>query len=394
MFERYPFGKLISVLLSGLLTCASTFAQQPEEFRWHGFFSQGVIHTDENNFFGDSTDTSSDFRDVGLGFSWQPHDRLLFSAQGLYRDAGKTSPNGVNVDYALVNYSVINRLDFGLGIRVGRVKNPYAFYSETRDVAATRPSVLLPVSIYVPAFRDIFHSSDSVILSGYKEVGDLLINFDLLRGAVPFDDRSERLLIPVPQAASIEDDKLWAARSIVEYDGGRIRLGVTYVKFDAQIDTTPGMIFPGDLDTDAYILSFEYNWENVQFTSEYLRADYVYAGVFAPGLTTEREAEAYYFQLGWRLNEKLRVFGRYDVHYADRNDKSGDRQLLLGRPKSDGFTKDVVVGAQYRFTKDWMLAGEVHQLKGTSVLPASENENASKVKEDWNLYTLQLSYKF
>jgi len=394
MFERYPFGKLAGVLLSGLLVCASAFAQQPEELRWHGFFSQGVIHTDENSFFGDSTDTSFDFRDVGLGLSWQPHDRLLFSAQGLYRDAGKTSPNGVNVDYALVNYSLINRLDFGLGLRAGRVKNPFAFYNETRDVAATRPSVILPVSIYAPAFRDIFHSSDSVMLSGYKEAGDWLINFDFLRGEVPFDTRSERLLIPVSQPGSIEDNKLWVARSIVEYDGGRIRFGLTYFTFDSRLDTTPGLIFPGDLDVDTYILSFEYNWESLQFTSEYMRIDSIYQDVFVPGLESKRESESYYLQLGYRVNEKLRMFGRYDVYYANRKDKSGNGQLVFGRPKSDGFSKDIVVGAQYHFADNWMLAGEVHHFKGSASLGVIENPDASNVKEDWNLYTLQLSYKF
>jgi len=396
IFERYLFGKLVGTLLSGLLACAGVYAGEHSDLRWHGFLSQGVIHTDENNFFGDSTGTSVDFRDVGVGFSWQPQDRLLFSTQALYRDAGGTSPNGVSVDYALVNYSLINKLDFGLDVRAGRVKNPLAFYSETRDVAGTRPSVILPVSIYAPAFRDIFHSSDSGMLSGYKEAGNWLINLDLLRGTVPFDERSGRLLIPVAQPGSIEDSKLWMARSIVEYDGGRIRFGVTYFKFNARLDTVggPGRINPGHLDVDTRILSFEYNWENLQFNSEYMRIDSIYKGIFVPGLDVKRESESYYVQLGYRFNEKLRVFGRYDVYYADRNDKSGNGQLMLGRPKSDGFTKDVVVGAQYRFFDHWMLAGEVHHINGTAALGVIENPDVSKVKEDWNLYTLQLSYKF
>lgn len=394
MLERYLFGKLAGVLLFGLLACSFVQAQPNSDLRWHGFFSQGAIHTDDNNFFGDSTDTSFDFRDLGVGFSWQAQNDLLLAAQLIYRDAGKTSPEGTKVDYALVNYSLINQYDFGLNLRVGRVKNPYAFYSETRDVASTRPSVILPVSIYAPAFRDIFHTSDSVMLSGYKEVANWLINFDLLRGKVPFDDKSERLLIPGLQPASIKNDKLWAARSIFEYDGGRIRLGLTYIKFDAEISTLPGMIFPGDVDSDSYIFSLEYNWRKFRFTSEYLRNDFIYKDVFAPGLDNKREAESYYFQLGYRVNERLRVFGRYDVYYADKNDKSGDGQLLLGRPKSDGFTKDYVVGAQYHFNDQWMLAGEVHHVKGSFILPLIENPDASQIEEDWNLYTLQLSYKF
>jgi len=396
IFERCLFGKLVGTLLSGLLACAGANAGERSDLRWHGFLNQGVIHTDENNLFGDSADTSFDFRDVGVGFSWQAHNRLLISAQAIYRDAGGTSPNGINVDYALLNYSLINRMDFGLGVRAGRVKNPYGLYNETRDVAATKPSILLPMSIYPTAFRDIFHTSDSVVLYGYKELGNWLVNFDLLRGEVPFDKKSERLLIPSPQQASIVDDELWAARSIVEFDGGRMRLGATYVKFDGRIDTVggPGRLNPGVMDIDSHIFSFEYNWECYQFTSEYLRTNYIYRGVFAPGLISKRVSDGYYVQLGWQITEKLRAFGRYDNYYSDRNDKSGAGQALLGRPNSDAFIKSLAVGAQYYFSRSLMLAGEIHHINGTTALPVIENPDASRVKEDWNLYTLQLSYKF
>ncbi|MEH6357634.1 MAG: hypothetical protein V7745_01495 [Pseudomonadales bacterium] len=394
MFERYPFGKLTFILFSGLLASTTATAQSPGKLHWHGFFNQGVIYTDENNFFGDSTDTSFDFRSVGLGVSWQPLDKLLFSVQGLYRDAGKTSTNGVNVDYAVINYNLVNQLGFGLSVRAGRVKNPYGLYNETRDVAATRPSVLLPQSIYPAAFRDIFHTSDSVILSGYKEAANWLINFDFLRGSVPFDERSERLLIPVSQPANIEGDKLWGARSLFEYDGGLMRFGLTYIKFEGRIDTTPLVIFPGDMDIDSYVLSFEYNWECFQFTTEYRQTDFIYENVIAPGLSSQRTSEAYYFQLSWQVDEKLRLFSRYEDYYPNRDDKSGRGQLKFGRPKSDGFSNSVVVGAQYQLAEDWLLAGEVHQVKGTATLPVVENLAASKVKEKWNLYTLQLSYKF
>lgn len=404
IFERYLLSKLAISFSCGLLLCgalisADASAQQLKDLRWHGFLSQGVIHTDENNFFGDSTDTSFDFRDVGLGFSWKPKSNLLLSAQLIYRDAGLTSPNGVNLDFAMVNYSFINRLDFGLGIRAGRVKNPYAFYNETRDIAATRPSVLLPQSIYPEAFRDFFHSSDSVVLYGYKSIGNWVVNVDALAGKANIDNRSERLLIPSLQPASINDDNLFGVRSIFEFDGGRLRIGFTYVEFDAQIDTVPVLappagILPGGVDLKNRIISVEYNWERLQFTSEYLLLKTSYSDVFGPGVRTSREREGYYFQLGYRLNEQWRVFSRYDVSYLDRKDKSGDSQLLIGRPRSDGFSKDITVGAQYRFSDDWLLAGEVHHIKGTSNVADIESPNRSSLKEDWNLYTLQLSYKF
>lgn len=394
MFAHYLSARVFGVLLAVTLGCTNVMAQAESGFRWHGFFDQGAIYTDENNFFGDSTNTSFDYRNAGLGFSWQMHEKILISVQGLYRDAGETSPEGVKTDYAMLNYSVVNSADFGLSLRVGRVKNPFAFYNETRDVAATRPSIILPISVYVPAFRDIYHSSDSVMVSAYKELGDWLINVDLLRGSVPFDNKSERLLIPDMQAGSLEDDRVWVLRSIVDYDGGRARIGVTYIDFDARLDTTSGTIFPGDIGADSYLLSFEYNWAEFQWVTEYLTTKVVYKDVFAPGLDNKRQSEGYYFQLGYRVNNKLRIFGRYDAHFADKDDRSGRGQLLLGRPKSDGFTKSYVLGAQYRFNDQWMLAGEVHHLKGTEILPRIENQDASKVKEDWNLYTLQLSYKF
>lgn len=404
MFARYLLSKLTISLSYGIIMCgtlisADAWAQKADSLRWHGFFSQGVIYTDDNNFFGDSTDTSFDFRDVGLGLSWKPQNNLLFSAQFIYRDAGLTSPNGVNLDFAMVNYNFINQLDFGLGIRAGRVKTPYGFYNETRDIAATRPSVLLPQSIYPEAFRDFFHSSDSVVLYGYKSIGNWVVNLDVLAGQSIIDSRSERLLIPVMQEVSINDDHLFVARNLFEYDGGRLRFGFTYAEFDAQIDTVPVLapplgILSGDVGLRSRIISFEYNWQHLQFTSEYLRLTTTYNDVFGKGERTSRDREGYYFQLSYRFNDQWRIFSRYDVLHTERDDRSGDSQLLVGRPRSDGFSKDITVGAQYRFNDNWLLAGEIHHIKGTANVDEIENPDKSSLKEDWNLYTLQLSYKF
>lgn len=69
-----------------------------------------------------------------------------------------------------------------LGVRLGRVKNPFALYNETRDVIWTRPGVLLPQSIYFDALalRQPEISSDGGILYGRYAFGNHAVSAEFL----------------------------------------------------------------------------------------------------------------------------------------------------------------------------------------------------------------------
>lgn len=401
-FVPFHFNRLWAhILLCVFLTSSvSAHAQAQttaiDTIHWHGFLSQGVIKTSENRFFGDSKDASWEFTDIGLGATWQPSPRLQLSAQAIYRQAGETSPDDINLDYGFLNITAINQPQFGLGFRAGRIKNPYGLYNETRDVASTRPSVLLPESIYQDTLRDLFHSSDSASIYGYREWGNILINVDVVYGKPNFNKQAEDILIPGPQPGTMENEALWVSRILLEYDGGRVRGGFSFSDVDTRIDTatTTVGLFPGHFNAILRLWSFEYNWEKWQFTTEYLRSNLTYTEILGPGYRSTLQAESYYAQISYQIDPQWQLLIRYDVYYPDKNDKSGDKQVPLGKPKFEAYAKDFTLSAHYDINSSWRLTADIHRIKGTAWLPTIENPDPNELEKDWMLYTMQISYRF
>ena len=121
-----------------------------EGFQVHGFLSQGYFLTsNHNNLFGDSTHGGSlGFTEIGVNVSWVPRPDVQLAIQGLSRRAGGAAEGEPELDFALLDYAAVETADRRLGARVGRVRLPFGLYNDARDVPFTRPSILLPQSIY------------------------------------------------------------------------------------------------------------------------------------------------------------------------------------------------------------------------------------------------------
>ncbi|MBS1212726.1 MAG: hypothetical protein H6R26_1343, partial [Proteobacteria bacterium] len=133
----------------------------PDSLQIHGFASQSYIHTTGNQFFGHSTNMGSlDFTEMGINGSWRPISQLQASMQIVYRRAGRTDDQDLRIDFGFLDYSFLSDSDDLLGIRLGRVVNPIGLYNDTRDMPFTRPSILLPQSIYFDINRNLALSSD------------------------------------------------------------------------------------------------------------------------------------------------------------------------------------------------------------------------------------------
>ena len=119
------------------------------DFQAHGFLSQGYTYTSGNDFFGNSQGAGSlEFHELGMNVLGHPFPNLLLAVQGIYRDTAGSDEEDFRLDYANLDYSLPIGESSTLGVRAGRVKNPFGLYSEARDAIWTRPSVLLPQSIY------------------------------------------------------------------------------------------------------------------------------------------------------------------------------------------------------------------------------------------------------
>lgn len=163
----------IKFVLAASLFMSNAVAENSGNLQLHGFASQAIIHTSENQFFGTSDDTSFEFTELGLGSSIVPYPGLHAAIQVGTRAAGRTAEiEDVQLDFAVLDYStpIGNSTTNQIGLRVGRFRNPVGLHNETRDVLSTRPGVMLPQSSYFDAlgFRNFFVSSDGVLLHTSK----------------------------------------------------------------------------------------------------------------------------------------------------------------------------------------------------------------------------------
>jgi hypothetical protein len=148
--------------------CVGARALEPlEGFQVHGFLSQGYFLISSNRMLGHSEgDGSLDFIEAGINASWTLLPRLQLAVQGLFRRAGAGHESDFELDFGLMDYALLSTADRRLGIRLGRIKNPFGLYNDTRDVAFTRPSILLPESIYFDKAREFAVSADGAQVYG------------------------------------------------------------------------------------------------------------------------------------------------------------------------------------------------------------------------------------
>ncbi|MCG8613128.1 MAG: hypothetical protein MI864_21675, partial [Pseudomonadales bacterium] len=240
--------------------------------QWHGFANQGFSYTTENNFLGESSEGSFKFLEAGLNASWRALNTLQISGQLLYRQTGNAPPDGVEVDYAIADWRVLDTFDYGFGVRAGRIKNPYGFFNETRDVAATRPSILLPESIYIDYLRELMHSSDSVGLYGHSELAGGTATFYAVFGRPILYDTTIPAIIYTQTQGSLEDEAIYSARVGYEDGSGIWRVAVSVADFRADYlaaDTEP--LFDGKSHITQFLFSAEGYWQNFRLTGEYQR---------------------------------------------------------------------------------------------------------------------------
>jgi len=387
------------LLLYGLTAYAeSGTGHWTDEVSIHGFLSQGYANTDKNNFLGSSKNGSFDFNEAGINASWSPANTVLLSAQLLYKRTGNAKPKGTQLDYAIADWRIVDSFDYGLGIRGGRLKNPYGFFNETRDVPATRPGILLPEGIYLEYLRELIHSSDSVAGYAHRDLGHGIVSFDALFGQPIINDNTVRSLLGgAPTNGSVDNERIGVARLGYENANGNWRLAVSHSLFRGDFKPAPGeqpAFQEGDILIDQTMLSVEFNWQKLHFVSEYQWRDIEYQGIFF-GTDTLNEGIGFYGQLGYHISPEWYAYLRKEEVYLNKDDKDGvNHAISTGRPAHSAFAKNIVYGLRFQPTFEWTFGMEFHRVNGTVWLPDLENPNIAGQKQYWDMILLQAAYRF
>lgn len=376
---------LIGMIFSG------TLAGNELDYQIHGFGSQGYIKTSGNDFYGDSTDGSFDYYEVGLNGIVSFNPSFSISGQILAREAGEPDDGDVRVDYAFLDYQMITLETSRAGARLGRVRNPLGFYNESRDVLFTRPSILLPQSIYLEGtgVRELLFSSDGVQFYGDWDHDAHHTAFKL-NIAIDEDVSSTTRNNFTGGGASIggltvNDMTLNSPlymQILHEHDGGKMRYALSYLEasLEATFSVGPFIFPPATIDSELVILSAQYNAEKWSLTSEYniTTTEFNFSG-----MTGENKSDGMYLQGEYRFTPQWTGLLRYDVTYANRNDRG------------DTDSRDTTLGFTWKFHSNWILMGEFHNIDGTSGIPRSDNPVPSaQLDPRTKLYALMLGFRF
>jgi hypothetical protein len=403
MCVSFKFAKTIAwIFVQGIFLLWTTYAQAIDligsEMQLHGFLTQGMVMTSDNNFLGQSNQkASTDFREIGVNASLRPTSDVQLSAGLLSHKAGGTDNGEVRLDYGLLDWTVSSSEQGRGGIRLGRVKNAYGLYNKTRDVAFTRPSVLLPQSIYFERTRNVTVASDGaeLYLDRYGEAGSLFVTFTLGQPQIG-SEASKVALVGLTPNGSFDSKLMPILQVMYEGDGGKYRLGFTHLQLDARYN--PGVrdvLQAGRIKFTPTIFSAQYNAERWSLTSEYaLRpSSFQNLGPSAPDSTIR--GQSYYVQGSYRLAPKWEALLRYDVMYTDSGDRDGKVfAAATGRPGFTRFSKDWTAGVRFDLTPEFMLRAEYHRVDGTGYLPVQDNPNVRSLERRWDMFMLLASFRF
>lgn len=431
-------GLLILIILMPF----STWAMDMPKVTVNGFVSQGYLKSNNNNFLSpDSMKGTTQFTEAGLVISSEVTDKLHIGMSLLSRDLGNVGNNAVKLDWGFADYS---HNDY-LGLRVGKVKRPYGFYNEGRDTDMLRSMIFLPQSIYDETKRDLMVAYQGAGLYGTFQAGLLgYLDYQIYGGNINFDEDSllytalrqngtyatRKSVAPSLGAAwgpavagpyiqqinivNLEVNNNYTAGGSVTWntslDGLRLGASVLTVEndinyvinrsIDPTIDPTDPLqvLVPtpltGSLNNElTWVASVEYGLGNLLLSSEYSETDrnQTFNGYEAINAVSQ----SYYVMGAYTFLDSLTFSLLYDVYYADKNDKDGEKFAATSPERQDFFTwrKDFGVGVRYDINPYWLVKAEYHVVDGAALFLTTVNDPNDLV-QDWDYFSIKMSFNF
>lgn len=377
-WSRRPACCVTGVSICLLVSVPAAAGEIADTLQVHGFLSQALLTSDGNDFWGESTRNvgSLEYTEMGLNVSLRPGDRLLLSAQVLSRRAGDDNEAySPSLDYGLLDYQLVSNSQRVAGIQVGKLKQPFGLYNATRDVAFTRPSILLPQSLYFDRTRVPALSSLGVSLYSEERVPGGTLSLQAGVGRVNTDDSVGRAILPSRAPARVEGDLSALARMRFESGNGAVVAAFTMVDANIDIKSTP---YLGRYGFRPAVFSLQYNREHWNLTGEYAIRRQQWVPERGPG--RHETGESWYVQYTRRFAHQWQWLARYDSLVED----TGDGR----RGAHASYARDGTVGLRWNVSPHFLLAAEYHNVEGTAWLPGDGRERY------WDMLLFQVALRF
>jgi hypothetical protein len=273
-------------------------------------------------------------------------------------------------------------------------------YNETRDVAFLRPSVTIPQVVYYEKLRNLFLSSDGAAINVNLFREQVNANLYIAMGEPRVDENVEVAFFGSKFRGDLHPNGFsFLGRAQFETPDGEFKSAFSLSKLSMQfkrsiIDPLPD----GDIKAFYGIASLQWSGKYWTLTAEYMREPITWDGFQGTLFENFRStAEGYYFQAALRATNSVEVMARYGEIVADRNDRSGkdfNRKTFGSVPAHSRYSKIMTTGVRWDMTRDLMLRAEYQRHNGTFILSSRENPDPNSTDPDWDLFALELSYRF
>jgi hypothetical protein len=134
------------LIVASLCICSGTlFGQDLSNIQVHGFVTQGLLFSSNNNLFTMPTSAgSARWTDAAVSFSDVVSDKFRVGVQFHVYQFGELGGPNMQIDWATGDYHVSDKVKFV----AGKVKTVYGLFNDSQDVDTVHLWSLLPESIY------------------------------------------------------------------------------------------------------------------------------------------------------------------------------------------------------------------------------------------------------
>jgi len=386
-------------LLTLFFTVFSTLADD-HNFQVHGFIAQGIINVNGSDFVNDDEELSTELTELGLNSSYRINNNIRLAGQAVYLDGGNRYTDGARIDYLLVDWSAYSSSDWLVNFYLGRFKNYHWLYSSTRDVPFTRPTIVLPQTIYFDGFRDIAVGGDGLnikVTHNSDDFGDF--DFNISRGTSKISKDQTALILSEFATGDMDHDYDLQASLYWRPLFSPWRFGVALL--DSEFSYDKGSMDAFDharIVLQRYFVNALFEGENWEFSGELLQERFVMDGFYFSGFHRDTIGQGYFVQGKYKINSDLDFLLRYERFYGNKEDKNGKKfsQSTQGTiPNYFGYMNDITVGVSYDLAERLRVQLEYHQVKGTARLTPVVLPNVLlNDREKWHMWAVQLMYWF
>ena len=384
------------ILLSTFLISSQLSA---EDIQINGFLAQGIIQTQDANFVNDDGDVSFKLTELGINSSYRISPNFRLAGQAVYLDGGNRYQKGLRVDYLFLDWQLYNSPTWQLKAQVGRNKNYHWLYSSTRDVPHTRPTIVLPQSIYFDVFRDVAIGVDGMALLAqiYNNLGEWDVNLSL--GNSPISEEQTKNLLGKNASGKLTHDTDIQFSIYWRPSLSNIQLSVTLLDADFSYQAGQNDVFlNGNETSQRFMFSFLYQSENYEIALEMMRERMMVNNLVFQGFKSDIAAEGGFLQGKYFLSPNITLLSRIDIYDRDRKNRDGYNVATLSQgvvPNYFGFMDQGTLGLTWQLTKNIKIQAEYHKTKGTGRLaPIFTPDILKNDSKYWDLWAVQLMYWF